>query len=242
MAETPQLPPPRRVLVVTAHPDDVDFGAAGTVATWTDAGVEVVYCIVTDGDAGGFDPSVDRRDIGAIRRAEQTAAAKEVGVEELHFLGYPDGRVEASLALRRDLSRVIRQVRPDAVVCQSPERNWASVYSSHPDHRAVGQATIDAVYPDARNPYTFTELIEHEGLEAHTVGQVWVMGGPSPNHWVDTTAQFDRKIAALLRHESQHVDPTGVRQRIRMWNEAQAVAGGLPAGSTAEAFLVLDTR
>jgi LmbE family N-acetylglucosaminyl deacetylase len=242
MPEAPQLPPPRRVLVVTAHPDDVDFGAGGTVATWTDAGVEVVYCIVTDGDAGGFDPTVPRSDIGAIRRAEQTAAAKEVGVEELHFLGYPDGRVEASLELRRDISRVIRRVRPDAVMCQSPERNWASVYASHPDHRAAGQAAIDAVYPDARNPFTFTELVEREGLDAHTVAQVWVMGGPGPNRWVDTTVQFERKIAALLRHESQHIDPVAMRQRVRTWNETIARSGGLAEGSTAEAFLVLDSR
>jgi LmbE family N-acetylglucosaminyl deacetylase len=242
MPDAPQLPSPTRVLVITAHPDDVDFGAGGTVATWTDAGVEVVYCIVTDGDAGGFDPAVPRREIAGIRRLEQTNAGKELGVSELHFLGYPDGRLEATLDLRRDLSRIIRTVRPDTVVTQSPERNWASVYGSHPDHRATGVAALDAVYPDARNPYTFTELIEQEGLDAHTVGQVWVMAGPTPNRWVDTTAQFDRKIAALLHHESQHQDPTGMRQRVRAWNEGLAASGGLPAGSTAEVFQILDTR
>src|SRR5437870_2619747 len=110
-----------RILVVTAHPDDVDFGAAGTVATWTDKGIEVAYCIVTDGDAGGFDPGVPRSDIPAIRRAEQEAAAKQVGVDDVTFLGYPDGRLEVSIELRRDIARVIRRVRPQRVVTQSPE-------------------------------------------------------------------------------------------------------------------------
>jgi LmbE family N-acetylglucosaminyl deacetylase len=242
MADAPAVPEPTRLLVVTAHPDDVDFGAGGTVASLTDRGVDVVYCIVTDGDAGGFDPSVPRGDIAGIRRAEQTAAAKELGVDELHFLGYPDGRVVASLELRRDLSRVIRTVRPDAVMCQSPERNWTSVFASHPDHRAAGTAALDAVYPDARNPFTFTELVEHEGLEAHSVGQVWVMAGPTPNRWIDTTEQFDRKIAALLRHESQIRTVDGFSARIRTWNEANAAAGGLPVGRTAEMFQILDTR
>lgn len=105
-----------RVLVIAAHPDDVDFGAAGTVATWTEAGIEVVYCIVTDGDAGGSDPSVGRADMAMLRRAEQVAAAKCVGVDDVRFLGYPDGRVEPTITLRKDLTRVIRQIRPDRVV------------------------------------------------------------------------------------------------------------------------------
>src|SRR6478752_515749 len=120
--EADDLSSVERVLVVTAHPDDVDFGAAGSVATWTEAGVEVTYCIVTDGDAGGFDPDVPRDQIGGIRRAEQTAAAKELGVSDLHFLGHPDGRLYPTIEVRRDISRVIRIVRPHRVVCQSPER------------------------------------------------------------------------------------------------------------------------
>src|SRR5580658_9189671 len=152
-----------RALVVTAHPDDVDFGAAGTVALWTDQGIEVTYCIVTDGDAGGHDPSVPRSSIAGIRRAEQTAAAKEVGVTDLVFLGYPDGALEVSIDLRWDISRVIRTVRPHRVVCQWPERNWRSIFASHPDHMAAGEATMCAVYPDARNPFAFADLPgEHE--------------------------------------------------------------------------------
>ena len=230
----------KRVLIVTAHPDDVDFGAAGTVANWTDAGVEVAYCIVTDGDAGGFDPSVPRGNIAGIRRTEQIAAAKELGVDEVRFLGYPDGRLEVSLDLRRDISREVRRWRPDVVVTQSPQRDFRSVYGSHPDHLAAGEAAICAVYPDSRNPFVFTELLD-EGFEPHTVRQVWVMSAQAPDRFVDTTQQFDRKIAALLRHESQHSDPEGMRVRVRSWNAALAATGGLPEGSLAEAFVVIET-
>ncbi len=142
-----------RVLVVTAHPDDVDFGAAGTVATWTTAGIEVVYCIVTDGDAGGFDPDIPRSAIAGIRRDEQTRAAKEVGVDRLVFLGYPDGRVEATLGLRRDISRVIRQVRPQRV--RAADRRSATTHGSTPATPTTwrpGEAALCAVYPDCAQP------------------------------------------------------------------------------------------
>src|SRR4051794_34206692 len=114
----------QRALVIAAHPDDVDFGAAGTVATWTDSGLKVAYCVVTDGDAGGFDAAVPRDRIGPIRRDEQRAAAAEVGVSDVYFLGYPDGRLAVSLELRRDIARVIREVRPQRVVCQSRSATW----------------------------------------------------------------------------------------------------------------------
>ena len=230
----------RRVLVVTAHPDDVDFGAAGTIAGWTDAGIEVSYCIVTDGDAGGFDPAIARTEIPSIRRAEQTAAAKTVGVRDLHFLGHPDGRLEATLALRRDLTAIIRRVRPDRVVCQSPERNYGRIYASHPDHLAAGEAALCAVYPDARNPYAFPELVE-QGLAAHTVPEVWMMAAPSGGHAVDITDQVERKIEALLCHESQHQDPARIEPLIRTWGAAVAGAAGFGEGRLAEVFQVIDT-
>src|ERR1700744_442121 len=187
----------QRVLVVAAHPDDIDFSAAGTVALWTDAGIEVSYCLVTDGDAGGFDEAVPRTEIAPMRRKEQTAAAEVGGVHDLRFLGYPDGRVEPTLALRRDLSRVIRQVRPDRLVCPTPERNYQRVAGSHPDHRAVGAAALDAVYPDARNPFAWPELLADEGLEAWTVREVWINGTSSPNPYGVGTKTFPRKIAAF---------------------------------------------
>jgi len=232
--------PVERALVIAAHPDDIDFGAAGTVATWTDAGIDVAYCIVTDGDAGGFDPDVPRSAIAGIRRAEQEAAAKEVGVRDLTFLGYPDGRLQVSIELRRDIARVIRQVRPQRVVTQSPERTWQRIYASHPDHLAAGEATLCAVYPDARNPFAHPELAA-EGLEAHAVGEVWMMAGPSPDQFVDITDVLDRKVAALLRHVSQMTDPTAMPERMRMWGAAIAARGGLPDGRAAEAFQVVDT-
>ncbi len=231
----------RRVLVISAHPDDVDFGAAGTVARWTDAGIEVVYCVVTDGDAGGSDPGVSRSDIAVMRRGEQTEAARQVGVHDLQFLGYPDGRVEATLDLRRDLARVIRQVRPDRVVCPSPERNYARPGVSHPDHRAVGSAALDAVYPDARNPFAFPDLLSAEGLEAWTVREVWISGTATPTHYVDVTQTFARKIAALRAHASQISVRDGLEDFLRQRLAGAAAQGGLPEGSLAEGFQVLDT-
>jgi LmbE family N-acetylglucosaminyl deacetylase len=224
-----------RVLVVTAHPDDVDFGAAGSVAVWSELGVQVTYCIVTDGDAGGFDPSVPRSEIPAIRRTEQTAAAAVVGVSDLYFLGYPDGRLQPTLDLRRDISRVIRQTRPDRVVCQSPDRNFQRIFASHPDHLAAGEAALCAVYPDSRNPFAFPELLD-EGHEPWTVPEVWMMVGQKADSFVDITDVFDRKIKALLSHVSQVPDPDAIEPRIRAWGSAVAQSGNLPDGRLAEAF------
>jgi LmbE family N-acetylglucosaminyl deacetylase len=230
-----------RVLSITAHPDDVDFGAAGTIARWTEAGIEVVYCVVTDGDAGGFDENFPREKMPALRRAEQVAAANCVGVHDVRFLGYPDGRVEATLELRRDLARVIRQVRPDRVLAQSPERNYARPGISHPDHRAVGSATLDAVYPDARNPFAFPELREQENLAAWTVREIWIAGGETPDHYVDVTETFPRKLAALRAHESQTAHRDGFADFLRTRLARAAERAGLPDGRLAESFQVLDT-
>jgi LmbE family N-acetylglucosaminyl deacetylase len=230
----------QRVLVINAHPDDVDFSAAGTVARWTDAGLEVVYCIVTDGDAGGHDENVPRAEIPALRRAEQAAAAKCVGVSDIRWLGYPDGQVEATLALRRDLARVIRQVRPDRVLCPTPERNYLRMPPSHPDHRAVGSAALDAVYPDARNPFAFPELLTAEGLAPWTVREAW-LSGPSPNHAVDVTGTFGRKVAALRAHESQTAHMEELEDFLRGWLARNAAQLGLPEGRLAEAFQVIET-
>ena len=155
-----------RALAVTAHPDDVDFGAGGTVMALVKAGVQVTFCICTDGDAGGFDDSTDRSEIPAIRRAEQTSAAAVYGVTDVRFLGYQDGYLVPNHDLQRDIVRVMRQVQPHLVITQSPERNWDRLPSSHPDHMAAGEATARALYPAVRNPYAFPELRTDEGLEA----------------------------------------------------------------------------
>ena len=231
-----------KILVVVAHPDDVDFGSGGTVATWIAEGHEVVYCLVTDGQAGGSDNTVTREQVAQTRRLEQTAAAKILGVTELHWLGFQDGAVIADLKLRREISAVIRIVKPDRVLTQSAERNYGRIYASHPDHLATGEATICAIYPDARNEFAFPELLSERGLAPHAVPETWIMAGPDPKHFVDTTDVLDKKIAALLCHQSQHPDPAGLPARMRSWGEMIAKAGGLPAGRTAEAFLVIDTK
>lgn len=231
-----------RALVVTAHPDDIDFGGAGTVATLTDMGIEVSYCICTYGDAGGFDPAVPRSEIPKIRKAEQEEAARILGVKEVHWLGYPDGALEVSMDLRRDISRVIRKVRPQLVITQNPERNWERIYASHPDHMAAGEAALQAVYPDARNPFTHTTLLQDEGLDAWTVSQVWILSAHKRTKFVNVTSQYQRKVQALRAHVSQTEHMDDLEDRIRSWMVGAAKEAGLPEGELAEGFLVVDSR
>jgi LmbE family N-acetylglucosaminyl deacetylase len=230
-----------RVLVICAHPDDVDFGAAGTIARWVEDGLDVAYLLVTRGDAGGFDDTPRER-MPALREAEQRAAAKAVGVEQVEFLdGYADGTVTPTIELRRDLTRAIRRYRPDRILTTSPLRRWERIAGpSHPDHLAVGEAVTCAIYPDARNEFAFPELLRDEGLQPWTVREVWYQGGPAPDHAVDITATYPRKLAALAAHATQtaHED---VESRLRPWLEATARAAGLPEGTVAEAFTVLRT-
>ncbi|MBM7805905.1 LmbE family N-acetylglucosaminyl deacetylase [Geodermatophilus bullaregiensis] len=229
-----------RALCVLAHPDDVDFGSAGTVATWTAAGTEVTYCIVTDGDAGGFDETPRER-MGPLRRDEQRAAAAAVGVTDVRFLGYPDGRLELTLDLRRDISRVIRQVRPQRVLTSSPERWYERVGASHPDHMTVGESTLRAVYPDARNPFAFPELLADEGLEAWTVSEVWLGASPRADHAVDVTDVVELKFAALQSHVTQVSHMDDLEGFLSGWMSQTARRFGLPAGRLAEAFHVVHT-
>jgi len=227
-----------RALVIVAHPDDIDFGAAGTIAGWTAAGMEVAYCVATYGDAGGFDDT-PREQMPVLREAEQRAAAKVLGVDDVTFLGYPDGAVTVTLDLRRDISRQIRRVRPQRVLLPSPERNWQRIPASHPDHLAVGEAAMCAVYPDARNPFAHPELLADEGLDAWTVLEVWVMGAPQPDHYVDITDTFESKLAALQAHVTQTAHFDDLDGFLRRMSSANAVAGGLPEGRLAEVFRVV---
>ncbi len=232
---------PLKILCIAAHPDDLDFGCAASVASWVDEGHEVVYCLVTDGQAGGFDNTISRDEMAEIRRREQTEAAKRVGVTELHFLGFPDGSVTYGLDLRCAIARVIRIVRPDRVVTQSPERNYDRIYGSHPDHLATGEAAMAAVYPDSRNEFAFPHLLHEEGLEPHTVPELWLIGGPDPNRHIDVTDWVERKIEALLCHDSQMRVPDKMPERIREWTQATGRAAGLAPGRAAESFRVIDT-
>jgi len=224
-----------RVLVVVAHPDDIDFGGAGTVALWTRAGIEVSYCIVTDGQAGGFEPDRDRADMPAVRRQEQTTAAAHVGVRDLHFLGYVDGRVTPTPELVRDIVQVIRKVRPQRLVGQSPDRNWSRLRVSHPDHLAAAEATVQAFYPAAGNPFAFPELEE----KAWNVSELWMMEHPEINHYVDITETFDLKLTALMSHTSQHADPEAVPAQITTHFQQTAAEAGLPPHHYAESFTVI---
>ena len=160
-------------------------------------------------------------------------------MSDLHFLGYPDGRVEATIGLRRDLARVIRQVRPDRVLCPTPERNYIRMPPSHPDHRAVGSAALDAIYPDARNPFAFPELRRRGagGLDRPR----GLDGRLTPNHYVDVTGTFDRKVAALRAHKSQTGQMDNLDDFLRGWLARNAEQAGWPEGKLAEAFQVMDT-
>ena len=229
----------QRALVVVAHPDDIDFGMAGTMAVLTSQGVDVAYCLVTSGDAGGDESTLTKQERAEVRESEQTAAAAVVGVTKLTFLRWPDGQVEPTLELRKAIARVIREHRPDLVITQSPERNYERIYASHPDHLAAGEATLRAVYPDARNPHAFPELLA-EGYAPHAVATVWV-GGNSPNLVVDITESFATKLAALRSHVSQVGHRDDLEETMRNWASANALAAGLGPDRLGETFRVVNT-
>jgi LmbE family N-acetylglucosaminyl deacetylase len=232
----------RRALVVSAHPDDVDFGAAGTVAAWTAAGIEVAYCVCTSGEATGS-MQTPRGETAALRESEQRAAAAEVGVDQVFFLHYQDGALCPSLELRKDITRVIRSFRPDRVLGWSPEINWERIVTAHPDHRAAGEATLAAVYPDARNPHTHRSLLLAEGLQPWTVRELWLADAPAAlrNHAVDVTETFTAKIAALRAHRSQTGQMDGLEDGIRDHLAANAARHGLGPGRLAEEFQLVNT-
>ena len=231
-----------RVLVVTAHPDDCDFGAAGTIAKWSAGGIKVTYCICTNGDQGGEDPSVPREDMPKIRQREQRDAGKVVGVEDITFLNYRDGWLVPTIELRKDIVRQIRITRPQRMLIQSPDRNWDRLFASHPDHMAAGEAAIQAVYPDSRNPFAFEDLLKEEGLEPWRVQEVWVMSTQNPDHYVDITDVFDKKMKALDAHVSQTAHNPNLEKMVREWGEKNAAANNLPVGSIAEVFKIINTN
>jgi len=239
-AEPPGLANVQRVLCVLAHPDDVDFAAAGTVAALTARGVRVSYCLVTDGQLGGYDPTVSRTEMAATRRQEQADAARAVGVTELTFLGRQDGSLEPDLDLRRAITAVLRTVRPDLVLTHNPVRNLERIYSSHPDHLACGEATLAAVYPAARNPFCYPDL----GFEPWEVPQALLIGNDAPNYYVDVTAQLEQKRAALLAHASQRPGMGAgaeIDGFLAAMLGANARAAGLPDGRLAEGFRLIAT-
>ncbi len=221
---------PHSAMVIVAHPDDAEFTMAGTVAAWIQAGCQVTYVVCTDGNAGSHEPGMTREKLAQIRRAEQRAACETLGVREVVFLGYDDGLLQPTLDLRRDLVHAIRQYRPEVVLTSDPTRFFASDrYINHPDHRAAGQAALDAIAPASAMP-----LLWPETGTPHRVHRVYVYGNDQPNIWVDVTGTIDQKIAALKQHSSQmgDWDPT---DRIKGWNAEVGKEKGL---AFAESFRV----
>ncbi|HVB72049.1 MAG TPA: PIG-L deacetylase family protein [Ktedonobacteraceae bacterium] len=206
---------PDVAMVIVAHPDDAEFGAAGTAAKWVNEGWDVYYVICTDASGGGPDEATDvgpaaRRLVTETRKREQRAAGAVLGLKDVIFLDYPDGLLQPNYELRRDIVRLLRTYRPRRVICQSPDRTWEPVMAIgryHPDHLAAGQATIMAIYPASQNPWDFPELLD-EGLRPHKVKEVYMMGAPHVNFFVDVAETMEKKIDALLCHQSQFIGRT----------------------------------
>ena len=198
-----KLPTPERVLVVAAHPDDIEFGAAGTVARWIAEGAAVRYLLVTRGDKGSDDPGVDSSELAALREREQRAAAAEIGVSGVDFLGEPDGQVEPSLRLRERITYAIRAFQPEIVMGHDPTVLFVNnEWVNHPDHRAVGTVTVDAVFPTARDPLNFREHLD-AGLQPWKVAELYLWSTNEANQLVDIGDTLERKIDALAHHASQ---------------------------------------
>jgi LmbE family N-acetylglucosaminyl deacetylase len=231
---------PQTVLVVVAHPDDAEFGCGGTLAAWAAEGWEITLVVCTDGSSGGPDDATDvgpeaRRRISAIRKQEQQASAAVLGLKEVVFLDFPDGQLEPSLALRREIVRQIRRTRAYRFVCQSPDRVWTPGYTIprfHPDHLAAAAAALAAVYPAAQNGWDFPELLA-EGFRPSRVRELYVVGAPQVNHAVDITATIEQKLAALRCHISQlgH-DQRELAERIRQWAAERGEPFGIPLAET----------
>jgi LmbE family N-acetylglucosaminyl deacetylase len=228
-----------RAMVVVAHPDDPEFSCGGTVAKWVRQGVEVTYVVCTNGDKGTRDPTLRSEELAKLRRAEQLASAARLGVSNVEFLPFRDGEIRADLGVRREICRRIRKYRPDTVITHDP-----SMYYSpgggirHPDHKAVGEATLAAVFPAARDRLYCPEMLA-EGLEPHRVGEVLLVGAVEPDYWVDVSGTIDDKIAAIMVHETQVGGREGLGDRIKERTGRVGEARGM---GHAEAYRRLDLR
>jgi LmbE family N-acetylglucosaminyl deacetylase len=217
----PETPPgewekPQKILVLLAHPDDPEFFCGATLARWAKAGHEIVYCLITCGDKGTQDTSITRETLCGMRVEEQNAAAAVIGVKRVRFLGYPDGYVVPDLGLRKEITRVVRQEKPDIVVTCDPTTLYSfGTRLNHPDHRAAGQVVLDAIFPAVGNPMYFEDLRIEEGLEPHQVKEVWVSLSLEPNVILDVTDYWETKINALYQHKSQIGEPEKLAERMR---------------------------
>lgn len=212
---------PRRVMAIMAHPDDIEFICGATIAKWTSEGQEITFVLGTSGDKGSDDPNYSSEKLMQAREAEQRAAADVLGVKEVVFLRMRDAELVADLETRKQITRVIRQHKPDAVVCQDPTARFQGSYIQHPDHIAMGEAVLAAIYPSARDRLTFPDLLA-EGLEPHKVTEVYIAAGDdNMDHFVDTTAFLDKKFEALKAHASQMGD-WDPRDMITRWSRDAA--------------------
>jgi LmbE family N-acetylglucosaminyl deacetylase len=230
---------PKRALSIQAHPDDQEFSIAGTLAKWARAGCEVFSLCVTSGDSGCNDADKDgsyKPELARLRELEQLAAGKIIGVKETVFLRYPDGELEHTLALRRDITRVIRRLKPEVVLCGDPTtRFYGNSYMNHPDHRVAADAACDAVFPSAGTRLVFPELLK-EGLEPHRVQRLFLHGNETPDVWIDIHETIDIKILALREHKTQVGEGKEIGDGLREW----AAEAGQPRGlAFAEAFRVM---
>jgi len=220
MAELPEFYTSEQVLVVVAHADDIEFGISGTVARWTEAGTKVSYCIVTNNSSGSNEPDADLNALSETRKNEQLASAKAVGVTDVRFLGYQDGILQPTLELRKEITALIREIKPQIVITFDPRTVFSGGgYVNHPDHRAVGEATTYAVFPSAETRPIFSDLLDR-GLEPHKVQKLFLVLSESDNYQVDISSTFERKSEALLCHKSQLDEK--VIEMIRKWNSEAA--------------------
>jgi LmbE family N-acetylglucosaminyl deacetylase len=217
----------RSILCIAAHPDDIEFTIAGSVARWTREGRRVAFCLVTTGGAGTNEHTPSGDGLVPTRERELHEAARILGVNDVALLGYQDGVVEPTLGLRHDLTRVIRREKPDVVVCSDPTvRYYGNEYMNHPDHRAVASAALDAVFPSAETRGIFVDLLT-EGLEPHKVKEVLISGAVPPDTWVDITDTFEAKCAALRAHVSQVGKGEWVEPLLREWAERDGKSVGV---------------
>lgn len=230
------------ILAIVAHPDDIDIVSGGTIRKWIQEGNDVHYCIVSDGDAGSPDPDMTASEIAILRRHEQNNAAEVLGVESVHFLGLPDGQLQPSLELRMQITQYIRIYKPNKILTHSPIYNLQSIRFSHPDHLAVGQAVIAAVFPDARNPHAFENVDYIKNLAPHSVDEIWLMGAPEHSVFIDISENINSKISAIKCHESQLGDYGDINDFFVTWGRELAIEAGYPDSKLAEAFFVINAR
>ncbi|MBI2314605.1 PIG-L family deacetylase [Candidatus Daviesbacteria bacterium] len=195
------------ILAVGAHPDDIDIGYSGSIAKWTEQGAEVYYLVLTDGSKGSEDPHISNKELTQIRQAEQQAAADILGVKKVYFLNFVDGELENTPALRKHIIKIIRQIKPNTVICSDPTFYYDTHrhFINHPDHRIAGEATVDCVYPFARNARTFPELLA-EGLQSHVVEELLLVNFTKATYFIDISKTIEKKVTAISAHKSQFND------------------------------------